>query len=425
MRSASHRSTLPDPEIRTPLSSRAPPVDARVQIAINGQKLKGTVGFVGETEFAAGIWVGVILDTPNGKNDGTVRDKSYFCCKPLHGLFIREHNIVKVLRSQRSNAEPDTSSDLLDSSSGTINQEPRDPPGEVQVGCKLVEHDVAQLKRMAELLSKHELLQSELENALQHAKSEAALARQHAHQVSLYEEQQAESAPQAALKLSTARNEVEELAAKLAESSKGNLRLEHEMEHAEEVSRRSSARREELQSALDEASSQARFISQSTENSDVQAGQLQSELDAEKSFCQRQTAEISRLEEVVQKERNLTSALQRDYNEAMQLADAAREDLAQQRRCGIERAKAMEAAEATITEREAEWRQEVMGLRASLESQEMKHAELHGQLKTARPQTSSRLSLFVQSFCCAFFVVASTPSRDIRLLLWLLARISA
>lgn len=414
MRSASRHSTLPDPEMRATVSSRAPPVDTRVQIAINGQKLKGKVGFVGKTEFAAGIWVGVILDSPNGKNDGTVKNKSYFSCQPLHGLFIREHNIVKVLRSQRSNAELENSSELLDSSTSTFNQEPQDLPDEGQVGSKLVDHDVAHLKRIAtdrELVSKHELLESELESALQHAKSEAALARQHAQQLSLCEEQQAESAAQAAVKLSSASSEVKELAAELAEASKGGLRLECEMEHAEEAARRSSVRREELQSALSEAESQARCISQATESSTKQLGQLQSELDAEKSFCQRQTAEISRLELVVQKERNLTSALQRDYNDAMQLADAAREDLAQQRRGGIERAKTMEAAEATITQREAELRQEIMGLRATLRAQELKQAELHGALRTTKPETSSlpgSFSFYVKSYICC-----SRPHREL------------
>ncbi|KAJ1429608.1 CAP Gly-rich domain-containing protein, partial [Ochromonadaceae sp. CCMP2298] len=49
----------------------------------------GTIRFIGHTAFAAGIWIGVELSMPGGKNDGTIGDRRYFKCPRLHGIFVR------------------------------------------------------------------------------------------------------------------------------------------------------------------------------------------------------------------------------------------------------------------------------------------------------------------------------------------------
>ena len=51
--------------------------------------------FMGATEFAAGEWAGVELDTATGKNDGTVGEKRYFECRPKFGLFAPMHKVTK------------------------------------------------------------------------------------------------------------------------------------------------------------------------------------------------------------------------------------------------------------------------------------------------------------------------------------------
>ncbi|KAJ6646887.1 Restin like [Pseudolycoriella hygida] len=49
----------------------------------------GLIAYIGETHFAPGEWAGVVLDDPNGKNDGCVAGKRYFQCEPKRGIFSR------------------------------------------------------------------------------------------------------------------------------------------------------------------------------------------------------------------------------------------------------------------------------------------------------------------------------------------------
>ena len=76
-------------------------------VMLEGGK-QGTVAFCGPTQFARGIWVGVVLETPEGKNDGRVGDVQYFECPSNHGLFTKPQKLRLIQRgpAQQKGVEP-------------------------------------------------------------------------------------------------------------------------------------------------------------------------------------------------------------------------------------------------------------------------------------------------------------------------------
>ena len=55
------------------------------------REVGGTIRFVGRTKFADGTWLGICLDEPSGRNDGSVNGEEYFSCDAEHGLFLKIH----------------------------------------------------------------------------------------------------------------------------------------------------------------------------------------------------------------------------------------------------------------------------------------------------------------------------------------------
>ncbi|KAJ2744438.1 hypothetical protein GGI20_002982, partial [Coemansia sp. BCRC 34301] len=93
--SAARRQSSAEPSPR----SRAPSlVGPGLGQAVEVQGGRGIIRFSGSTEFATGRWLGVELEGPYGKNDGSVNGKRYFECQADYGVFVRSSQ-VKLLTS--------------------------------------------------------------------------------------------------------------------------------------------------------------------------------------------------------------------------------------------------------------------------------------------------------------------------------------
>ncbi|XP_029134948.1 dynactin subunit 1 isoform X5 [Labrus bergylta] len=86
-------------------SGKPPKIGSAVEVIGKGQR--GTVAYIGATLFASGKWVGVILNEPKGKNDGTVQGKRYFTCEENHGIFVRQSQL-QVVEESSGATSPDT-----------------------------------------------------------------------------------------------------------------------------------------------------------------------------------------------------------------------------------------------------------------------------------------------------------------------------
>ncbi|NWT51665.1 KI13B protein, partial [Erythrocercus mccallii] len=61
-----------------------------------GTNKTGTVRYIGPTDFQEGTWVGVELDLPSGKNDGSIGGKQYFRCNPGYGLLVKPGRVRRA-----------------------------------------------------------------------------------------------------------------------------------------------------------------------------------------------------------------------------------------------------------------------------------------------------------------------------------------
>ena len=75
-------------------------IDQRVKV----MNMAGTVAYIGPTYFAAGEWVGVILDKPRGNTSRRIKGISYFCCQENYGMFIKRP-MFKIINEETNSSE--------------------------------------------------------------------------------------------------------------------------------------------------------------------------------------------------------------------------------------------------------------------------------------------------------------------------------
>ncbi|KAJ3162016.1 hypothetical protein HDU86_005714 [Geranomyces michiganensis] len=78
------------------------------QVKVNGGV--GVVRYADATSFAPGLWVGVELSEPNGKNDGSVQNVRYFECRPGYGVFVRPSQLRRLDEQPSGTTSPTTTS---------------------------------------------------------------------------------------------------------------------------------------------------------------------------------------------------------------------------------------------------------------------------------------------------------------------------
>ncbi|KAF2118982.1 CAP Gly-rich domain-containing protein [Lophiotrema nucula] len=77
--------------IEREVEERGLTLSSRVRLLPESDARRGTVSYIGPVPEIPGLgaWIGVTLDEPTGKNDGSVKGKKYFECANNSGVFVR------------------------------------------------------------------------------------------------------------------------------------------------------------------------------------------------------------------------------------------------------------------------------------------------------------------------------------------------
>lgn len=65
-----------------------------MQVFLSSANEMAFIRYLGTADFASGLWLGLELRTPKGKNDGSVGGRRYFSCRPGHGVLVRPSRVT-------------------------------------------------------------------------------------------------------------------------------------------------------------------------------------------------------------------------------------------------------------------------------------------------------------------------------------------
>lgn len=65
-----------------------------MQVLLSSANEMASIRYLGTADFAPGLWLGLELRSPKGKNDGSVGGRRYFSCRPGHGVLVRPSRVT-------------------------------------------------------------------------------------------------------------------------------------------------------------------------------------------------------------------------------------------------------------------------------------------------------------------------------------------
>lgn len=94
------------------------------RVMIVGKNMKGTIQYIGEPKFAPGKWIGVELDEPQGKNNGSLQGEVYFSCAENHGVFVKQTQVAALPSTDKPPRPVSSGSPLPSSPSPSVPSTP-------------------------------------------------------------------------------------------------------------------------------------------------------------------------------------------------------------------------------------------------------------------------------------------------------------